>query len=162
MQEENVQANQVTFTSVFSACSHGGLVEKSLEIFLHMKEKSGVELSQENLVCMIDILGRSGRLTEAYQLVKGMGEEINEPIIGAFLNGCKIHGRSDLAMGMAKNILGMDLKKPGGFVTLSNICAANGEWGVVENVRELMKKKRVHKKAGSSWIDKQYGFVGLK
>ncbi|KAI3905656.1 hypothetical protein MKX01_036565 [Papaver californicum] len=136
MQEENVQANQVTFTSVLSACSHGGLVEKGLEIFLHMKEKSGVELSQENLGCMIDILGRSGRLTEIYQLVKGMGEEINESIIGAFLNGCKIHGRSDLAMAMAGDILGMDLKKPGGFVTLSNICAANGEWEMVENVRE--------------------------
>ncbi|KAI3910577.1 hypothetical protein MKW98_027859 [Papaver atlanticum] len=152
MQKENVQPNQVTFTSVLSACSHGGLVEKGLEIFLDMKEMSGIELSQEHLACMIDILGRSGRLTEAYQLVKGMGEEINESVIGAFLNGCKIHGRSDLAMGMAEDILGMDLKNPGGFVTLSNICAANEEWEMVENVRELMKKKRVHKKAGSSWI----------
>ncbi|MCL7040913.1 hypothetical protein MKW94_009656 [Papaver nudicaule] len=153
MQEENVQANQVTFTSILSACSHGGLVEKGLEIFLHMKEKCRVGLSQEHLACMIDILGRSGRLTEAYQLVKGMGEEVNESIIGAFLNGCRIHGRSDLAKGLAEDILGMDLKNAGGFVTLSNICAANGEWELVENVRELMKKKRVHKKAGSSWID---------
>ena len=43
----------------------------------------------------------------------------------------------------------MELKRTEGFVTLSNIYAADGEWEEVENVRKLMKEKWVHKK---TWL----------
>ncbi|OVA06637.1 Pentatricopeptide repeat [Macleaya cordata] len=162
MQEEGVNPNQVTFTCVLSACSHGGLVEKGLEIFMSMKENCRVELSKEHYSCIIDLLCRSGRVAEAYELVKEMGEGVNDSIIGAFLNGCRIHGRSDLAKVMAEEVLRMDLKKPGGFVTLSNIYAADGEWEWVESVRKVMKEKGVYKKAGLSWVEKKEGLLDSK
>ena len=65
----------------------------------------------------------------------------------------------DLAKLMAEDILRMELKKPGGFVTLSNIYAADGEWDGVENIRKVMKGKGVHKKPGFSWVEKRDGFV---
>lgn len=158
MQEEGMQANRVTYTCLLSACSHGGLVEKGLEIFRFMKENYWAEFSKEHYACMVDLLCRSGRLVEAYELVKEIPMEVNDSIIGAFFNGCSIHGRSDLAKEMAEKILGMELKRPGGFVTLSNIYAADGEWDGVENVRKVMKEKGIFKKPGCSWVEKKDEF----
>ncbi|XP_043690786.1 pentatricopeptide repeat-containing protein At5g59600-like [Telopea speciosissima] len=162
MQEESVKANQVTFTCLLSACGHGGLVEKGLEIFRSMKEKYSTEFSNEHYACIVDLLCRSGRLEEAYDLVKEIPMEINDSIAGAFLNGCRIHGRSDLAKQMAEMIVAMELKRPGGFVTLSNIYAADGEWEGVETVRRLMKEKSVVKKPGYSWLEKKDELVRFK
>ena len=103
-----------------------------------MKEKYGVEISQEHYSCVLDLLCRSGRMVEAYELFKEMPIEVTDSIVGAFFNGCKIHGRRDLAKLMAEDILRMELKRPGGFVTLSNIYAADGEWEEVENIRKVM------------------------
>ena len=159
MQAEGMQANHITLISVLSACSHGGLVEKGLTIFRSMKEKYGVEISQEHYSCVLDLLCRSGRMVEAYELFKEMPIEVTDSIVGAFFNGCKIHGRRDLAKRMAEDILRMELKRPGGFVTLSNIYAADGEWEEVENIRKVMKEQGVHKKPGFSWVEKRDGFV---
>ncbi|OMO68955.1 hypothetical protein CCACVL1_19743 [Corchorus capsularis] len=152
MQEEGVLANDTTLTSLLSACSHGGYVEKGLKIFRSMKQSYGIEAAKEHYACIVDMLCRSGRMEEAYELVKEMPFGVTNSILGAFFNGCKIHGRKDLAKLMGEQIVEMELRKPGGFVTLSNIYAADGEWEEVENVRKVMKEKRIHKKPGYSCV----------
>ncbi|XP_044477062.1 pentatricopeptide repeat-containing protein At5g59600-like [Mangifera indica] len=159
MQEEGMQLNDVTFTSVLSACSHGGSVAKGSQIFRSMKERYRVEINQQHYACVVDMLCRSGRILEAYELIRNMPVEITDSIAGAFFNGCQIHGSRDLAKMMAKDILKMDMNKPGGFVSLSNIYAADGEWYEVENVRKVMKGKSIHKKPGFSWVQKQDQFA---
>ncbi|XP_016652090.1 PREDICTED: pentatricopeptide repeat-containing protein At5g59600 [Prunus mume] len=144
----------MTLTCVLSACSHSGYVEKGLKIFRSMKGSHGVEASKEHYACVVDLLCRSGKMVEAYELIREMPVEVTESIVGAFFNGCKVHGRRDLAKMMAEAILKMELKRPGGFVTLSNIYAADGEWEEVEKVRKVMKQRKVLKKPGSSWLDK--------
>ncbi|KAF9597230.1 hypothetical protein IFM89_016371 [Coptis chinensis] len=116
MKEEGVKANQITYTCILSACSHAGLVDKGWEIFKSMEKSSDIELCNEHYACVVDLLGRVGKLEEAYGLIKEMPMEINDSIVGAFLNGCKIHGRSDLGKKMAEEILGMELKKPAKFI----------------------------------------------
>ncbi|KAM0998809.1 hypothetical protein FF1_005589 [Malus domestica] len=161
-QAEGVQANEVTLTCVLSACSHIGYVEKGLKIFKSMKVCHGVEPGTEHYACVVDLLCRSGKMVAAYELVKGMPIEVTESIIGAFFNGCKVHGRRDLAKMMAEAILKMELKRPGGFVTLSNIHAANGEWEEVENVRMVMKQRKILKQPGFSWLGKKMALSDLQ
>lgn len=158
MQEEEIRPNQVTLVCVLSACSHGGLVEKGLMIFRYMKERYGVEATNEHYACLVDLLCRSGRMEEAYTFLKEMPFEFTDSIIGAFFNGCKLHERRDMAKKMAEDFLRMGLKRPGGFVILSNIYAAKGEWKEVENVRNVMKDMGVYKKPGSSWFEKRDEF----
>lgn len=151
MQDEEVQANEVTMVSVLSACVHGGLDKKGMEIFLSMWDSYNVETNKEHYACVVDLLCRCGRIEEAYDVVKQMPLEVTESVVGAFFNGCKIHERRDLAEEMAK-YLSVELKKPGDFVTLSHMYASKGDWGEVQNVRKVMKDKRVYKKPGSSWV----------
>ncbi|XVE60073.1 hypothetical protein DITRI_Ditri05aG0097400 [Diplodiscus trichospermus] len=69
MQEEGVQANDATLTSILSACSHGGYVEKGLKIFRSMKQSYGIEGAKEHYACVVDMLCCSRRIEEAYELV---------------------------------------------------------------------------------------------
>ncbi|KAF4359251.1 hypothetical protein F8388_005360 [Cannabis sativa] len=155
MEEEGMQVNEVTLVCVLSACGHSGLVEKGLEIFSSMKARYGVEASKEHYACVVDMLCRSGKMEEAYEIVKGMPMVITESIAIAFFSGCKIHGRRDLAKVMAEDLSKLELKRPGAFVTLSNIYAAHGEWEEVQSLRNVMKEKHVHKSPGFSWLEKR-------
>ncbi|XP_021891219.1 pentatricopeptide repeat-containing protein At3g29230-like [Carica papaya] len=155
MKKEGIQPNQVTLASLLFTCSHSGEIEKGLRIFKSLQENYAVEVNKEHYGCVIDMLCRSGKMVEAYELVKEMPFRVTESIIGAFFHGCKIYGKRDLAKMMAEEILGMDLKKPGGFVTLSNIYAADGDWNEVQNVRNVMKKKNVNKSPGLSLVEKR-------
>lgn len=157
MQEEGVQADEVTLICVLSVCSHNGAVERGVKIFRSMKECYGVKASKEHYACVVDLLCRSGKMVEAYKVVKGMPLEITESIIGAFFNGCKVHGRRDLSKKLAEDIMRKDLKRPGALVTPSNIHAAHEAWEQVENVRKMMEKK-IHKIYGFS-LDE---LVGVK
>ncbi|GKU94140.1 hypothetical protein SLEP1_g7669 [Rubroshorea leprosula] len=159
MQEEGIQASGLTLTSVLSACSHSGSVEIGLKIFRSMEKSYGIE---EHYACIIDMLCRAGRMEEAYELIKEMPFEVTESIACAFFHGCKIHGRKDLAKLMGEKILKVELRKPGGFVTLSNIFAADGEWEEVENLRKIMKEKKIQKVPGFSWLEKKDDLAGPK
>lgn len=109
----------------------------------------------KNITLCVDLLRRSGKMVEAYELVREMPVEVTKSIVGAFFNGCKVHGRRDLAKMTAEAILKMELRRPGGFVTLLNIYAADGEWEEVEKVRKVMKQRKVLKKPGFSWLDER-------
>jgi pentatricopeptide repeat protein len=154
MKEQGLQPNEVTFTCILSACSHSGSVKNGLEIFASMRECYGAEMSTKHYACVVDLFCRSGKIVEAYEFLKAISIQVTESIAAAFLNGCKIHGRRDLARLMAEEIMGMKLKGSGGFVTLSNIYAAEGDWEKVGNVRKVMKEKNVNKWPGFSWLEK--------
>ncbi|RYQ81999.1 hypothetical protein Ahy_B10g100580 [Arachis hypogaea] len=154
LQEQGLQPNEVTFTCLLSACSHSGSVQKGLEIFRLMKEHYGIEATLQHYACVVDLFCRSGKTVEAYEFLKTMPMQMTESIAGAFLNGCNIHGRSDLAKLMVDELMKIQLKGPVGFVTLSNIYAADGEWDHVGNLRKVMKEKNVHKSPGFSWLEK--------
>ncbi|KAE8695975.1 Pentatricopeptide repeat-containing protein [Hibiscus syriacus] len=86
----NIPPTSITFISVLSACAHTGKVEKGQKYFNDMKE-FGIETEVEHYSCMIDLLGRAGKLHEAEKLIKSM------PVIpgsigwAALLGASKIH-----------------------------------------------------------------------
>ncbi|KAF2315546.1 hypothetical protein GH714_040053 [Hevea brasiliensis] len=65
MRLTGVKPNSVTFLSVLFTCSHGGLVDLGLQYFYSMREMHDVEPQLDHYVCLVDLLGRAGRLEEA-------------------------------------------------------------------------------------------------
>ncbi|TQD82030.1 hypothetical protein C1H46_032429 [Malus baccata] len=86
--------------------------------------------------------------------------------VAIFKNGECEKKRIPLSNGrMDPNVGGkalIKLKRPGGFVTLSNIYAADGEWEEVEDVRMVMKQRKILKQPGFSWLDKGIALSELK
>ncbi|KAK9276539.1 hypothetical protein L1049_006073 [Liquidambar formosana] len=66
------QLNSVTFVNILSACAHAGLVKEGLEIFASMGRAYDVEPRMEHFACVVDLLGKSGRIEEAEAFIENM------------------------------------------------------------------------------------------
>ncbi|KAG7025121.1 Pentatricopeptide repeat-containing protein, partial [Cucurbita argyrosperma subsp. argyrosperma] len=112
-----------------------------------------IEPQIEHFGCLIDLLGRAGRFEEAMEVVRGMNIEPDEVVWGSLLNGCKIHGRLDLAEYSVKKLIEMDPENGGYRIMLANIYAELENWDEVRRVRKLLKEQNAYKIPGCSWIE---------
>ncbi|KAL5741995.1 hypothetical protein ACOSP7_028727 [Xanthoceras sorbifolium] len=128
MVKTGLTPRDITFTAILSACSHGGLVEKGLEIFESIKRDYDIELRLEHYGCVVDLLGRAGKLAEAEKFVLDMPIEPNAPIWGARLGACRIHKNADIAEGVGKVLIQLQPEHSGYYVLLSNTYARTNKW----------------------------------
>ncbi|OVA20608.1 Pentatricopeptide repeat [Macleaya cordata] len=150
--DEGVRPNHVTFTCILSACSHSGLLEEGKKYFDLMKEYEVVQ-ELKHYACMVDLLARAGKLSEAEKLIERMPVKQDSSIWGSLLGACRIYGNLDLAEKVADRIFQLDPTHAGYHVLLSNIYAAKSRWSEVERVRALMAGKSTKKILGYSWIE---------
>ncbi|KAM1766456.1 hypothetical protein ACFX11_005470 [Malus domestica] len=133
MKSEGFRPNYVTFISVLSACGHGALVDKAWECFSSMTRDYGIRPRAQHYAALVDVLGRVGRLEEAYEFVSNSPYKEHSVIWGAFLWACRIHGDRDLLKLAAKKYFTLEPENAGKYVVLSNAYATFGLW---DNVAE--------------------------
>lgn len=56
-----------------------------------------MEPGLEHYSCIVDLLGRAGRLDEAMKFIDSMPVEPDGAVWGALLGACKIHKKVDMA-----------------------------------------------------------------
>ncbi|GJY86009.1 pentatricopeptide repeat-containing protein [Tanacetum coccineum] len=105
------------------------------EIFEIMEKDYSMKPHMEHYACMVDLLGRAGRLNEGFSFVMSMPEKPNSDVWAALLSSCRLHG--DVEMANA------------------------GRWDRVSDIRELMKTRNISKNSGSSWIGTDDGLECL-
>ncbi|KAJ4834207.1 hypothetical protein Tsubulata_020561, partial [Turnera subulata] len=143
----------VTLLVVLYACSHSGLVDQGIKYFDGMNKEFGVVPEAEHYACMVDLLGRTGRLDDAMNLIQGMPMEPCPMIWMALLNGCRIHCNVELGEYALKQLSELESENDGSYTLLSNIYANASRWKDVSRIRSLMKQKGTRKRPGCSWID---------
>ncbi|KAL5710435.1 hypothetical protein ACHQM5_020996 [Ranunculus cassubicifolius] len=72
MRRSGFRPDQDTFTAVFKACNSAGAVEEARVYFECMKDNFGVTPTMEHYLCLVDLLGKSGKIQEAKELVDRM------------------------------------------------------------------------------------------
>ncbi|KAG2659464.1 pentatricopeptide repeat-containing protein At4g14850-like [Panicum virgatum] len=162
MLDEGVAPNHITLTSVLSACNHAGLVDEAKKYFESMKEMFGIDRTEEHYACMIDLLGRAGKLEDAMELVNNMPFQANAKIWGALLGASRVHRDPELGRLAAEKLLTLEPEKSGTHVLLANTYASAGMWDEVAKVRKLMKVSNVRKEPAMSWVemkDKVHTFI---
>lgn len=147
------QPDHITFVGVLSACNHGGLLTEGRMYFDSMTKDYGIEPTIQHITCMVDLLGHSGRLDEAYGLITQMKVMPDAGVWGAFLNSCKIHGHVEFAELALERLIELEPDDAGNYVILSNIYAQAGRWEGVAKLRELMNVRGVKKTTAYSWIE---------
>ncbi|XP_077237072.1 tetratricopeptide repeat (TPR)-like superfamily protein [Tasmannia lanceolata] len=153
MQKDTVSPNDVTFTNVLCACSHAGLVEMGKLYFSQMLPIYGIAPKAEHYGCMVDILGRAGRLEEALELIEKMTIPPLASVWGALLGACTIHGNLELGEHACNRLLELEPRNDGAYVLLSNIFAKRGKWDDVTRLRKMMKDIGLKKEPGCSSIE---------
>lgn len=96
MQEEGLMPNSVTLVVVLTTCSHVGLVDKALRIFESMKQRCNIEPGVEQYGFVVDLLARSGRLSDALNVIARMPMKPSRSIWGAILSSSKAYGDLEL------------------------------------------------------------------
>ncbi|XP_055833198.1 pentatricopeptide repeat-containing protein At3g22150, chloroplastic [Solanum dulcamara] len=156
LRQNGLEPDGVTFVAVLSACSYTGLVDEGLQIFELMGEEYGIQPSAEHYACVVDMLGRVGRLDEAHNFAKQLGAEGNVlGIWGSLLAACRVHRNFELGKIVSSKLLELEGSDgiSGYHVLLSNIYAEERNWQSVDNVRRGMRKMGLSKEVGCSWID---------
>ncbi|KAJ8439857.1 hypothetical protein Cgig2_003923 [Carnegiea gigantea] len=150
--EDREKLNHLTFTAALTACSHGRRLELGRNLFKSMQENYRISPRLEHYACMVDLLGRGGELTEAYDLIKAMPIEPDLFVWGALLGACKQHGEIELAEVAAKQL--SELEPQGaGTRLLSGLYAGAGSWSNAMKLKKLMKKKKCKTFSGCSWVE---------
>ncbi|KAL5860690.1 hypothetical protein ACOSQ3_002006 [Xanthoceras sorbifolium] len=153
LEKEHMVPNDITFVGVLSACCHAGLIDVGREIFGSMKPVYGVEPKIEHYGCMVDLLGRGGKIEEAEGLIKGMVWKADVVMLGALLAACKNHGNIEVAERLVKQMIVLEPNNHGVYVVLSNLYAEAGRWEDVMRLRKVMKVGNLKKTPGWSLVD---------
>lgn len=154
MKREGVEPNAVTTLSVLSALSHGGLVEEGLSFFNSMIQDHGIEPGLEHYSCVVDMLGRVGKLDSAMDLIEKIPEglETGASVWGALLSACRSHGNSEIGARAISHVLELEPSKSAGYLLASNIYASEGLWTDAARMRRLVKERGVRVVAGYSLV----------
>ncbi|KFK31277.1 hypothetical protein AALP_AA6G091800 [Arabis alpina] len=153
MRQAGVQPSDVAYINLLTACSHAGLVEQGRKYFSQMVNVDGLEPRIEHYGCMVDLLGRSGLLEEAEELILNMPIKPDDVVWKALLGACRMHGNVEMGKRVANILMDMVPNDSGAYVALSNLYASQGNWAEVSEMRLRMKEMDIRKDPGCSWID---------
>ncbi|XP_058079879.1 pentatricopeptide repeat-containing protein At3g62890-like [Magnolia sinica] len=145
--------DRVTFIGVLTACSHGGFLDTGRYHFACMKDFYNIAPGVEHYGCMVDILGRTGHVEEAWNLVQAMPVEPDTLVLKGLLSACSNHGYVSFAEWTFKKLIALDASNASPYVMLANTFASVGKWSNAEGVRKMMRDRGVAKTAGCSLIE---------
>ncbi|KAK6794900.1 hypothetical protein RDI58_008353 [Solanum bulbocastanum] len=152
MSEEGAEPNYITFICVLYACSQGGLIDEGWKYFISMSDDYGILPGEDHYACMVNLLGRVGRVREAEELIVSMPFQPGLLVWQTLLGASRLHGDMETAKRAAERALQVDKVDPSIYVLLSNTFAGLHNWDGVGTVRELMQSRDVKKVPGSSWF----------
>ncbi|KAM7275700.1 hypothetical protein ACFE04_017566 [Oxalis oulophora] len=153
MLRDGIKPDYITFVSVISACNHAGRVTEGYEYFNSMKNVHGINPGREHYACMVDLLGRAGRLGEATKFIESMPIKPDSSIWGSLLGACVNHGNLEMGIEISERLFELEPDNPGNYVLLSNLYSRYGKIDEADKVRQMMGINRVRKEPGCSWID---------
>ena len=116
MRRAGIKPNRITFLSVINACSHGGLVQQGLAFFKSMVYEYNIDLEIKHFGCIIDMLGRAGRLCEAEQIIEGLPMEVNVTVWRILLGCCSKYGEVEMGERAIKMISDLERESGGDFL----------------------------------------------
>nr|AYM00584.1 pentatricopeptide repeat protein [Salvia miltiorrhiza] len=166
MRASGLPIDGVTFVVLLYSCSHSGIVDQGIRYFNDMKKDFGVVPEAEHYACMVDLLGRAGRLDDAMKLINDMPMQANPIVWVSLLSSCRLHGNVEIGEHAVNQLFELKFEVDGLYTLLSNIYAGAKQWKDVARIRLLMKRAGIRKRPGCSWVQGRNGtatfYVGDK
>ncbi|KAM7478052.1 hypothetical protein LguiA_026265 [Lonicera macranthoides] len=153
MKSEGVEPTDVTFISLLHACSHVGLLDKGMEFLESMETVYGLSPRMEHYACIVDMLGRAGRLTEAKSFIEKLLVKAGILVWQALLGACSIYGDTEMGKYAANELSLASPDSPSPYILMANIYSSKGKWKERAKTIKRMKEMGVAKETGISWIE---------
>lgn len=153
MRSEGLEPDRVSYLAVLCGCNHMGWVDRGFYYFRSMVGEGGIEAELDHYACMVDLLGRAGRLKEAEEFISSMPLEPDNVIWRSLLNACRVHGDAELGRRVGEFLIESDRLHDGPYIALSNILAECRNAGSAERVRQAMRSRSIKRVPGFSSIE---------
>jgi pentatricopeptide repeat protein len=156
MKGASVAPNYVTFLGLLCACSHAGLVDEGRRFFREMRHVYRIEPTMRHYSAMVDVLGRNGRLQEAYDFVMDMRVEADPVVWRTLLGACQLHSSKDcidIVSKVQERLLELEPRRSGNYVMVANIYSDIGSWDEAAKARRVMREGGMKKMAGESCVE---------
>ncbi|URE25503.1 Pentatricopeptide repeat-containing protein [Musa troglodytarum] len=153
MLRRGIVPDHVTYVGVLHACSHTGLVDDARRHFDRMLTVYGIEPRVEHYGCLVDALGRGGKVEEAWEVVRRMPMEPDEGVLKSLLSACCSGGFVEYAEWAAEKLVTLDAGHASAYVLLSNMYAGMEQWDDYARIRKLMRLRGVPKESACSGVD---------
>ncbi|CAN6934940.1 unnamed protein product [Brassica oleracea] len=152
-QQMDIKPDSATFIALLSACSHAGRVEEGMKIFRSMFEEPETLPQLNHYACVIDMLGRAERFTDAEEVIKQMPMVPDAVVWSALLGSCRKHGNTHLGKLAADKLKELEPTNSLSYIQMSNIYSAEGSFNEAGKSRKEMETWRVKKEPGLSWTE---------
>ncbi|KAL3528175.1 hypothetical protein ACH5RR_012831 [Cinchona calisaya] len=153
MKDVGINPDSVTFIGLLTACNHAGLVDEGQAFFNSMDTIYAITPDIEHFSCLIDLLGKAGRLSEAEAYVQKYHFGHDPVVLGCLLSACRLHGDIVTGKRVAMRLLNLQPVTTSPYVLLSNLYASDGKWVDVAEARKMLKSSGLKKEPGWSLID---------
>lgn len=153
MQHQGLKPDDVVFVSLLSTCAQMGLVKEGKQLFEAITKEFGLLPTGEHYNCLVDLLGRVGRLGEAESLMEF--SPAKSSFVGwiTLLSHCRAHGRVAMGRRCFDHIVGLDCGHASAYVLMADIYADAGMWDAAEKIRKMRNCTQAWKKPGQASIE---------
>lgn len=139
MRLAGVEPDSITFLLILSACSRGGLVDLALEYFHSISKVHNIEPELKHYTCLVDLLGRAGRLEGAREVIESMPFKPDGAIYKKLLGACKLYQNVPLGEDMARRGLEVDPTDQTFYALLADLYDASGRYDLGDETRKVMR-----------------------
>ncbi|KAH9678931.1 hypothetical protein WN943_027529 [Citrus x changshan-huyou] len=153
MKREGFAPDDISILGVLQACIYSGLSEGGICLFNEIEQIYGLRPILEHFACMVDLLGRAGRLSEAMNLINSSPFSESPLLWRTLVSVSKLMANSKFSILASKRLLDLEPKDAGSFILVSNMYAGQGMLDEAAKVRTTMNDLRLSKEAGCSWIE---------
>ncbi|KAL7147370.1 hypothetical protein ABFS83_06G103100 [Erythranthe nasuta] len=154
MVDQRVVPNGATFVAVLSACARAGLVDEGMRLFRLMRERYLITPVLEHYTCIVDLLGRSGLVGEAEEVIEGMPIGADSAVLTSLLHSSWSWMDVEVGERVARKMFELDTNyQSSACVIMSNMYSRSGKWGQKMEMRDLLRELGGKKDVGCSWID---------
>jgi hypothetical protein len=122
-----------------------------------MSKEYGLSPIIKHCTCVVDLLGRAGRLADAEAFIRDSVFHDDPVVWRSLLASCRIHGDMERGQFVADRIMELEPSSSASYVILYNMYLDAGELSLASKTRDLMKERGVKKEPGLSWIELRSG-----
>ncbi|XP_027061161.1 pentatricopeptide repeat-containing protein At1g03540-like [Coffea arabica] len=156
-----VKPDRISFVSVLFACSHSGLLDQGRQYFVSMKDNYRIKAEISHYSCMVDLLGRAGKIEDAEDLINSSEFRNDSSLWAALLGSCTTGTDPTVAERIAKKMMELKPDYHLSYVLLANVYREIGRWNDALELRRQMQDKKVNKMPGMSWVETNSGISFL-
>lgn len=150
---QSIEPDSWTFSSILSACSEAALVKEGYQYFKVMEKDHGIAPGVEHFNCIVDLLGRAGRVPEAKKLLQTMPVLPDITTWMSLLTASRMYGYVDLGIECFNEVARLEPDTAAVYALLSHMYADFDLWQDACKVQELKKCSSAWKKPGKACIE---------